>query len=345
MPEKRREWTANSMIAGAGGGLAASIATCPLDVIKTKLQAQRYSQGQKGYEGVIDTVKSVWRYSGFKGFYRGLGPTMLGYLPTWAIYFAVYDGIKTTFGEVPLGVQGPPPQPAPKFGTPVVGVDDRGKERVIYPAAQPKGYQPVAREHPWGLHIMSAMIAGATSTTCTNPLWVIKTRFMTQTWDEPRYLHTLDAARTIYRSEGIRAFYRGLLPSLLGIAHVAVQFPLYEQLKIWAQGPSDTPVSPRAILLCSAIAKMTASVATYPHEVVRTRLQTQKRPLADDMSSDGMVKRHSRRGTIYTAKKIVVKEGWSGLYKGLSINLIRTVPNSAVTMLTYELLMRYLSTI
>jgi solute carrier family 25 folate transporter 32 len=51
-----------------------------------------------------------------------------------------------------------------------------------------------------------------------------------------------------------------------------------------------------------------------------------------------MVKRHSRRGTIYTAKKIVVKEGWSGLYKGLSINLLRTVPNSAVTMLTYALL-------
>jgi solute carrier family 25 folate transporter 32 len=80
---------------------------------------------------------------------------------------------------------------------------------------------------------------------------------------------------------------------------------------------------------------MTASIATYPHEVVRTRLQTQRRPLADDMSSDGMVKRHSRRGVVYTAKKIVIKEGWSGLYKGLSVNLIRTVPNSAVTMLTY----------
>jgi len=53
------------------------------------------------------------------------------------------------------------------------------------------------------------------------------------------------------------------------------------------------------------------------------------------MSSDGMVKRHSRRGVVYTAKKIVIKEGWSGLYKGLSVNLIRTVPNSAVTMLTY----------
>ena len=57
----------------------------------------------------------------------------------------------------------------------------------------------------------------------------------TQSRDERRYRHTLDAALTIYRSEGIRAFYRGLLPSLLGIAHVAVQFPLYEQLKIMAR--------------------------------------------------------------------------------------------------------------
>lgn len=90
--------------------------------------------------------------------YRGLGPTILGYLPTMAIYFAIYDGIKTRFGEPPLGK-------VPKH--------DR-----IYPAAQTKGYQPVMRDHPWTLHILSAMIAGAASTTCTNPLWVIKTRFM-----------------------------------------------------------------------------------------------------------------------------------------------------------------------
>jgi hypothetical protein len=54
----------------------------------------------------------------------------------------------------------------------------------------------------------------------------------TQSPQEVRYRHTLDAALTIWRSEGVRAFYRGLLPSILGILHVAVQFPLYEQLKI-----------------------------------------------------------------------------------------------------------------
>ncbi len=102
---------------------------------------------------------------------------------------------------------------------------------------------------------------------------------------------------------------------------------------------------------------MTASIATYPHEVIRTRLQTQKRPLADDMSSDGMVRRYpsaervphldsnqarfvedvgkiKRGGIIYTTRKLVQKEGWTGLYRGLSVNLVRTVPNSVVTMLT-----------
>ncbi|KAF9523881.1 mitochondrial NAD transporter [Crepidotus variabilis] len=321
------KWTANSMIAGAGGGLVASVATCPLDVIKTKLQAQRAVQGQQGYLGVIGTAKDVLYQSGIRGLYRGLGPTILGYLPTWAIYFAVYDGIKTAFGEPPTA-----------FTTSRKSDDGR-----IYPAAQVKGYQPAIREHPWSLHILSAMIAGATSTAVTNPLWVIKTRFMTQTWDEVRYRHTGDAAVTIWKTEGISAFYRGLLPSLMGISHVAVQFPLYEQLKLLAQDDSDAPLKPQTILLCSAASKMVASITTYPHEVIRTRLQTQKRPLADDMSSDGMLKQHAKRGIIYTTKKLIRKEGWTGLYRGLSVNLLRTVPNSAVTMLTYEMLMRRLS--
>lgn len=73
MPQDEKKWTANSMIgapvsplclfpcqsttlvfpAGAGGGLVASIATCPLDVVKTKLQAQRAVHGQPGYQGVL----------------------------------------------------------------------------------------------------------------------------------------------------------------------------------------------------------------------------------------------------------------------------------------------------
>jgi solute carrier family 25 folate transporter 32 len=162
----------------------------------------------------------------------------------------------------------------------------------------------------------------------------------TQGENEVRYRHTLDAIRTIYRNEGIRAFYRGIFPSLLGIFHVAVQFPLYEELKIWANRKHpEASLTSSAILACSGASKMVASIATYPHEVVRTRLQIQRRELAAGTSSPGTV----HPGVVQTVRNILTREGWRGLYKGLSVNLLRTVPNSAVTMLTYELLMRYLS--
>lgn len=41
----------------------------------------------------------------------------------------------------------------------------------------------------------------------------------------------MDALYSIFRTEGIRGYYKGLLPSLLGVSHVVVQFPLYEALK------------------------------------------------------------------------------------------------------------------
>jgi solute carrier family 25 folate transporter 32 len=81
------------------GGMASGIVTCPLDVIKTRLQAQgsfrRASRpGQASgtlYRGMLNTAHIIWKEDGVRGMYRGLGPMLLGYLPTWAVYMAVYD--------------------------------------------------------------------------------------------------------------------------------------------------------------------------------------------------------------------------------------------------------------
>lgn len=44
-------------------------------------------------------VATIWAKDGIRGLYRGLGPTIFGYLPTWAIYFAVYDKVKAEVGR------------------------------------------------------------------------------------------------------------------------------------------------------------------------------------------------------------------------------------------------------
>ena len=97
---------------------------------------------------------------------------------------------------------------------------------------------------------------------------------------------------------------------------------------------------------------MVASVITYPHEVLRTRLQIQKRERAKapsmsssasptiDLSKAGQtapgatLRASANHGLFQTITTIASQDGWKGFYRGISINLVRTVPASAVTMLT-----------
>jgi solute carrier family 25 folate transporter 32 len=87
-------------IAGAGAGIVSSIVTCPLDVAKTRLQNQGVTlPGEKIYKGTVGTLSRIWHEEGIRGLYRGLGPTILGYLPTWAIYFTAYDYCKSQWAN------------------------------------------------------------------------------------------------------------------------------------------------------------------------------------------------------------------------------------------------------
>lgn len=95
-------------LAGAIGGFTSGVVTCPLDVIKTKLQAQgglnpvqrgRHVGHHQMYKGLVGTASVIWRDEGLRGMYRGLGPIILGYLPTWAVWFTVYNKSKTWISE------------------------------------------------------------------------------------------------------------------------------------------------------------------------------------------------------------------------------------------------------
>ena len=56
---------------------------------------------------------------------------------------------------------------------------------------------------------------------------------MTSRAEPGAYTSISHGAKEIWRNEGIKGFYRGLVPSLFGVSHGAIQFMAYEKLKIW----------------------------------------------------------------------------------------------------------------
>lgn len=345
---KLAKWTttlspgAVNSFSGAMAGMASGIVTCPLDVIKTKLQAQgsfatrsRMAGTNRPtvmYHGMLGTARTIYTQDGIRGMYRGLGPMLLGYLPTWAVYMAVYDSTREYWYA--------------------------------------HGYNELDRDK-WLARVYASLTAGACSTLATNPIWVIKTRLMSQvsraaakdTRTPWHYANTWDAARKMYQAEGLGAFYSGLAPALLGLTHVAIQFPLYEYFKQQFTGiemgatpdkKGDTGRNTVGILAATFLSKVCATSATYPHEVVRTRLQTQQRHHqhhhgAPSSPATGTAAKTSAQiqaqpenwkpryqGVINTCKIILKEEGWRAFYNGMGTNMLRAVPAAMTTMLTYE---------
>jgi solute carrier family 25 protein 33/36 len=145
------------------------------------------------------------------------------------------------------------------------------------------------------------------------------------------------------KEEGIGGFYRGIFASYWGCAEGAIQFIIYEQLKkrlISEQNQSRSQeglppldrLSKASYFFSAAIAKCTASIITYPHEVARTRLREQAR--------SGLFKYH---GMWQTIGLIAREEGRTGVYAGMGIHLLKVVPNSAIMFLTYEVVNTWLS--
>ena len=83
------------------------------------------------------------------------------------------------------------------------------------------------------LHILSAVPAAAITDLTVNPLWMVKTRLQTQgIRGEHKYRGIVHATSLIVKEEGFRALWAGVVPQLIGAVHVAIQFPIYEKLKI-----------------------------------------------------------------------------------------------------------------
>ncbi|TIA90365.1 hypothetical protein E3P97_02580 [Wallemia ichthyophaga] len=129
-------------------------------------------------------------------------------------------------------------------------------------------------------HLYAASEAGSIIAITTNPLWLIKTRiFSTKQHDKGAYRGLAHGLIEIGRKEGMRGYWKGTLLALFGVLQGAIQFAVYEELKIWRSKSSgnlsNTPtwLSNWEYTLMSGASKLFALGTTYPYQVVRTRIQ------------------------------------------------------------------------
>ncbi|NWI64853.1 S2536 protein, partial [Todus mexicanus] len=292
------------------GGTAGAILTCPLEVVKTRLQSSqltlrslclseiqlpgmsvRLVNPTPPSPGVLKLLRAILEKEGMRSLFRGLGPNLAGVAPSRAIYFAAYSGAKERLNDV---------------------------------------FVPESKK----VHMLSAACAGIASATLTNPIWLVKTRMQLEARVKGEMAsNALQCAMRVYHTEGLRGFYRGITASYAGVSETIIHFVTYEALKQQLRNshhslPPPLTVSPNSqdffgLIGAAAVSKACASSIAYPHEVIRTRLR-----------EEGS-RYHS---FIQTLQLVVHEEGPSALYRGLLAHLIRQIPNTAIMMATYELI-------
>ncbi|XP_034028107.1 solute carrier family 25 member 33 [Thalassophryne amazonica] len=296
------------LFAGGCSGTVGAIVTCPLEVLKTRLQSSGLTlrpvlQVQLGTlngtgvirpgtvtPGVLQVLRSILQNEGPRSLFRGLGPNLVGVAPSRAVYFAAYSKSK----EVLNGVF----------------VPNSGK-----------------------VHMCSAGTAAFVTNTLMNPIWMVKTRMQLEKKARgEKRMNALQCAHYVYKTEGIRGFYRGLTASYAGISETIICFVIYETLKKHVEKSQFTsPNSGKGkgasdflgLMIAAAFSKGCASCIAYPHEVVRTRLR-----------EEGSKYKYF----FQTLRMIAAEEGYAAFYRGLVPQLIRQIPNTAIVLATYELL-------
>lgn len=240
--------------------------------------------------GVIGGLSQMYQQGGVLAFFRGNGINVLKVAPESAIKFYAFEMMKDY----------------------VVGFDESGDRNEIGPLGR----------------LVAGGCAGAVAQTAIYPMDLVKTRLQTFACEAGKPPTLAALSRDIWIHEGPRAFYRGLVPSLLGmVPYAGIDLAAYETLRDWTRQflPKDTDPGPMIQLTCGTVSGAVGASFVYPLQLVRTRMQAQHR--GSEVQYTGMID---------VFQKTFRREGLKGFYKGLFPNLLKVVPAASITYVVYE---------
>ncbi|OIW17800.1 hypothetical protein TanjilG_02428 [Lupinus angustifolius] len=237
---------------------------------------------------IMPAVMKIWKQDGLLGFFRGNGLNVVKVAPESAIKFYAYEMLKNVIGEAQ--------------GNKSADIGTAGR-------------------------LVAGGMAGAVAQMAIYPMDLIKTRLQTSACDGGRVPKLGRLTKDIWVQEGPRAFYRGLVPSLLGmIPYAGIDLTAYDTLKDMSKRYIlDREPGPLVQLGCGTISGAVGATCVYPLQVIRTRLQAQPRNSSN-----------AYKGMSDVFWKTLKDEGFRGFYKGLIPNLLKVVPAASITYMVYE---------
>lgn len=249
--------------------------TFPIDTTKTRLQIQEGRTNIR-YNGMLDCGVKIYKQEGLRALYSGIAPAILRQSVYGTLKFGSYYSLKS-------------------FVVQHLYDDDTGVQNMY-------------------VNVSCAALAGAISSAIANPTDVLKVRMQVQgrgTTNLPLYKCFYE----IYRTEGVKGLYRGVMPtSQRAMTIAAVELPVYDLCKHYLMDSiGDRPVNH---FISSFVASLLAAIASCPIDVIRTRLMNQRKIIRSYGTAS------VAQSTVYFSNSfecltsIVRNEGPMALYKG-----------------------------
>ncbi|KAF5008287.1 hypothetical protein FDECE_5425 [Fusarium decemcellulare] len=303
-------------LAGAIAGGVSRTATAPLDRLKVYLLVNTTSRAETAGAALrqgrplaalknaakpfTDAVRDLVRSGGVRSLFAGNGLNVVKIMPETAIKFGSYEAAKRALANF-------------------------------------EGHNDPKKLSSWS-KFTAGGLAGMIAQASVYPLDTLKFRLQCETVKDGLQGVALvrQTAVKMYADGGVRACYRGLTMGLVGMfPYSAIDMGTFELLKntyktyvAKRDNMHEDDVKPGNIAtgIIGATSGAFGASVVYPLNVVRTRLQTQ-----------GTVMHPATYTGIWdVTKKTIQREGYRGLYKGLTPNLLKVAPALSITWVVYE---------
>ncbi|KAL1964826.1 hypothetical protein VTN77DRAFT_6328 [Rasamsonia byssochlamydoides] len=286
------------VIAGGIAGLVSRFFIAPLDVVKIRLQLQ------------IHSLSDPTSHHGVRGpIYKGTIRTMRAIVREEGLTALWKGNISAELLYVCYG----------------------GVQFVTYRTTTQALSRLPRRLPPSAESFISGAVAGGVATAATYPFDLLRTRFAAQ-GNKKIYTSLLSSVRDIAKQEGPTGFFRGCSAAVTQIVpYMGLFFATYETLRV-PLGQFDHLPFGSGDAVAGVVASVLAKTGVFPLDLVRKRLQVQG-PTRSRYVHTNIPEYH---GVLRTIVTILKTQGVRGLYRGLTVSLVKAAPASAVTMWTYE---------